>query len=241
MNVIKRVISSPDQIGRSTHAKICKTSSQHKENGMSHVCNSPVGANRTNEPTSVDTSIDTESSVASQNKLVASTMRDIYSITISDDEASSGPIMEGNCSSNNNPKEVLAPLAISNRTSLESSFDSKNRSSESTSRSDSTGDTAGMKDWGWFEDMHDDQDGSTQMTDGNDKEDNMKKRMKGGFIDDGKATSCGYDIEPDAVVSSCMDDDTQMNEIEDMSTTSGRVGEKRKGKKKKEKDARVGV
>jgi len=228
MNVVKRVISSPDQIGRNPHPKISKISAQHV---MSHARHSPVGEDH-NAPIE-EMNTDVPSYIAAENKSAAETMTELYSTPISDDEASSGHILESRYGGNNNPKEAQTPSASTTRTSSVSSFHSKNRS-ESETRSDTTGDTT-MKDWGWFDDINDDNDGSTQMTDGNDKEDNMKKRMKSNFIDDGKATSLVYDIGSDTLVSSLIDDDTQTNEIEDMSITSGRAGEKRKGKKKKKR------
>jgi len=220
MNTVKRVISSPDEMGRNAHAKICKTSSQHEEIRIRHAYDAALDTSSTSKPAFVDANSDMQSSAADLNEsAVAATMIYTYSTPISDDEASSGPRIEGRDGGNNSQKETQSTTAISTRTL-----------SESESRSDTT-DTAGVKDWGWFDDMHDGHDGSTQMTDGNDKEDN-KKRMKGCFIDDGKVTSLGHDI---AEVSSIMDDDVQMNEIEDMSTTSGGAGEKRKGKKKKKR------
>jgi len=235
MNVVKRVISSPDQMGRNAHAKICKISSQHEDEIMSHGHHSIVGADHRDKPSFGEANTDMpSSSVTAPNKSAADTMMKPYSTPISDDEASSGHRLEGRYGGNNNPKESQTPSTSPTRASSGSSLHSTNRS-ECETRSDTTGEDTTMKDWGWFDDMHDDHEGSTQMTDGNDKDDNMKKRMKNNFVDDGKTTPLVYDIGSDAVVSSLIDDDKQMNEIEDTSITSGRAGEKRKGKKKKKR------
>ena len=202
-----------------------------EEKKMIDACYPPGDIGHPTESPFVDTDADMESDKVAQTRSVASTMMDKYNIEILNDEDSSRVRMESNPNSNDRD-EMPTPSAISTSESSASSFRSKNRSS-SRSGSDTTGDTTGMKDWGWFEDMYDDHDGSTQMTDGNDKEDNSKNKLKGGFIDEGKATSCGYVIGSDAVSSSYMDEDTKMNDTEDFSITSGRVGEKRKGKKKK--------
>lgn len=153
------------------------------------------------------------------------------SAKVSDDEASTEDILKHDSTTDGaKPQDPSAVSSTSTTSSSATSTRSRNRS-ESTSKSDAT---TGMTDWGWFDDIHDDHDGATQMIDGNDKEDSIMGRIKDSYTDDGKGSSslcCG----PDVAANSCIDEDTKMNDAEDESTTSVRKLGKRKEKKKKKR------
>jgi len=176
----------------------------------------------------VDTS-DMKTDTAPQTRSIAATS-DKFSVEISDVEASIGVRMLLDSSRNSARFHEQGPSAVSSTLSSAASLCSKTRSeSESTSKSDATG----MKDWGWFDDMHDDHDGSTQMFDINDKEDSSKSRIKDCYTDDGKGSSSLCGIGSDVIVNSCTDEDAKMHDVEDNSIASGKRPEKKKKKKKR--------
>lgn len=175
-----------------------------------------------------------ECDVASQSGSGVLMMMENYPAEISDDEFSPRSRVEHNPIDESEGGEMRATSAVSTGSSSASSSQSKNRNrSESASRSDTTDNTTGMKDWGWFDDMHDINGVSNQMSDVNERDEN-KLKMKGNNLDDGQTTS-SFGVGSDMPKNSRLDEDSKMNDVNDTDTTSSRNGEKRKGKKKKKK------
>ena len=129
-------------------------------NNITHQTYSPqdqTEINNMNPPVSADVhsnsikASEMECDVASQSGSGVLMMMENYPAEISDDEFSPRSRVEHNPIDESEGGEMRATSAVSTGSSSASSSQSKNRNrSESASRSDTTDNTTGMKDWGWF-------------------------------------------------------------------------------------------